>query len=251
MTDLFPAPRRSLLSLPFFVITLFLSLSCLRFNYFLAEISVVSDFHFHNPSLTAKFGTVVTFLFTGGLPIAFLCGVIVDKLRSNYAPEIEKLLKLKESDERNKAVMWNNARPAAIVMYIYAIATLVLSCLILIPVEAVYYVNFVFFLIMRGFLFTTNSITLFSLFPVAQFGTVFGVESALTGVITCLQYALLKLQPTYSNICALVIALLIFIPPTIIFIMSSKSLKRISRETVENAKPSSEISQLDESNNIS
>ena len=242
--------RRTLLSLPFFVVVFFQSFACLRLNYFLAEISVVSDFHFHNPDLTAKFGNVITFLFAGGLPIAFLCGVIVDKLRSKYAPEIEKLLKLEESDERNKAVMWNNARPAAIVMLIYAIATLVLSCLILIPIEAVYYVNFVFFLIMRGFLFTTNAITLFSLFPVAQFGTIYGLESVFAGIISCLQYAFFKLQPDHSNICALIFAVFIFISPSIIFIMSSKSLKNIPPENVEISKRSSDSSQVDEMSNI-
>ena len=207
---------------------LFASLAILRFNYFLAELSIVSDYHFRNPSLTTRFNNVITFASACGLPTAFLCGVVVDKLRSKCNKKLGRLLKQKESKERNEAIMWYNARPAAFSMFIFSVFTLILSCLIFIPYEEAYYINFVFFLLMRGFLFTTSTINVISLFPVSQFGTICGVESAVSGVVSCLQYAILKLPPTYADICLLIIALLTFIPPSIVIIMSSRSLKRIS-----------------------
>ena len=172
LTQVFPSPRKALFSLPFSMLVLFASLSALRYNYFHAELTLVSNYHFGNPSLTARFNTVVTFVCACGLPTAFLCGVVVNKLRRKYTQDIEKLLEGKVSRERNEAILWNNALPSAISMYICATFNLLLSCLILVPHEAAYYVNFVYFLLVRGFLFTTNMITFSPMIPVAHFGTV-------------------------------------------------------------------------------
>lgn len=245
LSEILPSPRQSLISLPFFVLTLFHSLSGLRYSYFLAELSVVSDFHFNNPSLTAQFNTILTFVFGCGLPVSFLCGVINDKLRSKFSSKLESLLETRKSSEALKAIQWYNARPAAISMYIYAVFALILSCLIFLPIEAAYYANFAFFLLMRGFYFTTNSITLFALFPLAQFGTVHGISSTISGVFACLQYALLKLHPTYADICALIVAVATFIPPSIIFIMSSKTLRKFPPNTEEVSKHSSDFSHFE------
>ena len=226
LSDIFPSARKALISLPFLVVLLFASLNVLRYNYFLAELSVVSDYHFKNPSLTARFNTVVTFASACGVPIAFLCGVVIDKLRSKYSPNIENLLKRNVSRERNEAILWNNALPSAISMYICAIFELLLSCLILVPYEAAYYVNFVFFILMRGFLFSTVMVNLFSIVPVAHFGTVYGIGTSIVGVFSCLQYALLKLSPTNADICVLVVATLSFIPPSVILTMALKTRRK-------------------------
>ena len=79
----------------------------------------------------------------------------------------------------------------------------------------------------------------------AQFGTMYGVGSAIAGVISCLQYALLKLYPTYADICALLVVVIAFIPPSIIFIMSSKTLKKIPPDPDDFAKDLSDSSQID------
>lgn len=230
LTEVFPSPRQSLKSLPFFVVVMYYCLGLLRFNFYLAELSVVADFHFKNQETTARLGTISTFVLAGGIPTAFLCGAVVDKLRSKCAPNIEELLKLESSNEKNRAIMWYNTRPAASSMFIFAVLTLIVSSLVFVPIEAVYYVNFVFFLLMRGFLFTTFSITVFSAFPVAQFGTIFGLCTTIAGVFSCAQFALLLLSPTQADICALVLTILLFIPPSIVFIMSSITLKRIPRD---------------------
>ena len=249
LTKVFPTPRKALISLPFVVLILFGSLSVLRYNYFLAELTIVSDYHFGNPSLTARFNTVVTFASACGLPIAFLCGVFVDKLRSKYTPDIESLLNQEESKERNEAILWYNALPAAISMFICSVFELILSCLIFIPYEAAYYVNFVFFILMRGFLFTTDMILILYLFPAAYFGTVYGVLATIAGVFSCLQYAILKLPPTNADICALVVAALTFIPPFVILTMALKARRKIRSDVEDNEKHPIDSNLSDEFNN--
>ena len=80
----------------------------------------------------------------------------------------------------------------------------------------------------------------------SQFETIYGVSSALTGIITCIQYSLLKMPPTYGDICALIVAVATFIPPSIIFIMSTKTLRKIPPDVEADGKNSIDSGQLDQ-----
>nr|CDS26848.1 solute carrier family 43 [Hymenolepis microstoma] len=233
LTEILPSPKRSMRSLSFLVALIFFSLGLFQFNFYLAEFSIVVDYYFGNPEISERLSSVFTFVLLGGVPAAFLCGAIVDKIRSVYKPNLEHLLALPAGYERNYAVMMYNSRPAAISMYIFAVLTVIMTSLQFIALEAAFYTNFVFFLLMRGFLFTTISITVMSAFPISQFGTIFGTTLTIGGVFSLIQYALILPKPYIANSIALILALLLFIPPSIVFVMSSKALKRLPNEDFE------------------
>ncbi|VDO02261.1 unnamed protein product [Rodentolepis nana] len=99
--------------------------------------------------------------------------------------------------------------------------------------EGAFYANFVFFLLMRGFLFSTFCITVISAFPLSQYGTILGAASTLSGIFALIQYGLILPKPKIANSIALILAFLLFIPPTIIYIMSSKALKKLPSDVFE------------------
>ncbi|VDO03682.1 unnamed protein product [Rodentolepis nana] len=227
ITEILPTPKRSMRSVTFLVALLFICLGLFQFNFYLAEFSILLDYYFDNPETTERLSSVFTFILLGGIPAAFLCGAIIDKIRSVHKPNLENLLALPSGYERNYAVLMYNSRPAAISMYIFAVLTVTVTSLQFIASEDAFYANFVVFLLMRGFLFTTFSITIITAFPLFQFGTIFGTTLTIGGIFSMIQYGLIQLNPKTANSIALILAFLLFIPPTIIYIMSSKALKKL------------------------
>ncbi|KAM3181521.1 hypothetical protein ACTXT7_014202 [Hymenolepis weldensis] len=57
---------------------------------------------------SACLSSIFPFVLLGGIPTAFHCGAVVDKLRSVYKSHPEHLLTLPEGYERNRVVMWFN-----------------------------------------------------------------------------------------------------------------------------------------------
>nr|CDS32733.1 solute carrier family 43 [Hymenolepis microstoma] len=225
LTELFPTRSKSLKSLPFIVATVFFSFALLRFTFFLAELTPAASAHFSDNTTVDRIGSILSYCLAGGIIAGLLCGTVIDKLRAVYKPKIEYLVGQIPSDERNKAVLWVKLRPMAFSMYIMASFSLIVSCLVFVPKEAVYYVNFVFFVLMRGFLFSSFSSSILAAFPIAQFGTLYGIGGSIAGAFSCLQYALLLPKPLIGNIIGLVIACVLFVPPTIILIKSISAMK--------------------------
>lgn len=225
LMELFPTRSKSLKSVPFIVSTAFFSFGLLRFTFFLAELTPAAHDHFNDNATVDRIGSILSYCLAGGIIAGLLCGTVIDKLRAVYKPKIAHLVSLEPSDERNKAVLWLKLRPMAFSMYIMATFSLIVSCLVFVPKEAVYYVNFVFFLLMRGFLFSSFSSSLIVAFPIAQFGTLYGIGGSIAGVFSCLQYALLLPKPMIGNIIGLVLTCLLFFPPTIILIKSLSTMK--------------------------
>lgn len=227
LTELFPTRYKSLKSVPFIVVTVFFSFALLRFSFFLAELTPTASDHFSDNATVDRIGSILSYCLAGGIIAGLLCGTVIDKLRAVFKPKIEHLVSLEPSDERNKAVLWLKLRPMAFSMYIMATFSLIVSCLIFVPKEAVYYVNFVFFVLMRGFLFSSFSSSLIAAFPVAQFGTLYGIGGSIAGAFSCLQYAFLLPKPMIGNIIGLVLACFLFIPPTIILIKSLSAMRHL------------------------
>ena len=199
----------------------------LRFTFFLAELTPAADAHFNNSDTTARIGSTLSYSLAGGIIAGLLCGTVIDKLRAVFRPKVAYLVNLEPSSDRNQALIWVKLRPMAISMYIMATFSLIVSCLVFVPIEQVYYANFFFLVIMRGFLFSTFSSSVMAAFPIAQFGTLYGIGGSIAGAFSCLQYALIVPPPVIGNSCALAIAVLLFVPPTIIIVMSIISMKRL------------------------
>ncbi|VDO10233.1 unnamed protein product [Rodentolepis nana] len=227
LTELFPTRAKSLKSVPFIVATAYFCFALLRFTFFLAELTPAANDHFTDNATVDRIGSILSYCLAGGIIAGLLCGTVIDKLRAVFKPKIERLVSLEPSDERNKAVLWLKLRPMAFSMYIMATFSLIVSCLVFVPKEAVYYVNFVFLVLMRGFLFSSFSSSLIAAFPINQFGTLYGIGGAIAGAFSCLQYALLIPKPMIGNITGLVLACLLFIPPTIILIKSLSAMKHV------------------------
>ncbi|VDM31343.1 unnamed protein product [Hydatigera taeniaeformis] len=227
LSELFETRRKSLKSLPFFVCTLFFALALLRFTFFLGELTPAANAHFNDSNITNRIASTLSFSLAGGILAGLLCGTVIDKLRAIYRPKIANVLSLEDSIERSYALLWIKLRPMAFSMYIMATFSLIVSCLVFVGKEEVYYVNFFFLVLMRGFLFSTFSSSIMAAFPIAQFGTLYGIGGSLAGVFSCLQYALLIPSPTIGNGCGLAIAVLLFIPPTVILFKSIACMKRI------------------------
>ncbi|KAH9286854.1 Solute carrier family 43 member 3 [Echinococcus granulosus] len=227
LSELFQTRLKSLRSLPFFVCTMYFALALLRFTFFLGELTPAANAHFQDSSTTDRIANTLSFSLAGGILAGLLCGTVIDKLRAIYRPKISHILSLEASHDRTQALLWIKLRPMAFSMYIMATFSLIVSCLVFVPVEEVYYVNFFFLVLMRGFLFSTFSSSVIAAFPIAQFGTLYGIGGSLAGAFSCLQYALLIPPPMIGNGCALAIAVLLFIPPTIILFKSLVCVRRI------------------------
>ena len=213
--------------MPFILATLFFCLALLRFSFFLAELTPAADAHFHDSTISARIGSTLSYSLAGGIIAGLICGSVIDQLRAVFRPKVSYLVNLEPSSDRNNALVWIKLRPMAISMYIMAIFSLIVSCLVFVPNEKVYYVNFFFLVVMRGFLFSSFSSSIISAFPIAQFGTLYGIGGTIAGAFSCLQYALLVPAPTIGNGCALAAAILLFIPPTVILFMSIIHMKRL------------------------
>ncbi|VDD74614.1 unnamed protein product [Mesocestoides corti] len=206
LTEIFPNRRKSLSSLPFIVAVIYFSLALLRFTFFLAELTPAADAHFNDTDTTARIGSTLSFALAGGILAGLACGSVIDKLRAVFRPKIRDLLSLEPSSDRDNALVWLKLRPMGYSMYIMASCALIVSCLVFVPMEEVYYVNFFFLVVMRGFLFSTFSSSILAAFPIAQFGTLYGIGGAIAGAFSCLQYAFLIPPPLIGNGCALALA---------------------------------------------
>lgn len=227
LSEIFQTRRKSLKSVPFFVCTVFFCLALLRFTFFLGELTPAANAHFNDSSTTNRIASTLSFSLAGGIIAGLLCGTVIDKLRAIYRPKIAQILSLEASNDRTNALLWIKLRPMAFSMYIMATFSLIVSCLVFVPKEEAYYANFFFLVLMRGFLFSTFSSSIIAAFPIAQFGTLYGIGGSIAGVFSCLQYALLLPSPTIGNACGLAIAVLLFIPPTIILFKSLACMRRI------------------------
>ncbi|KAL5967330.1 Solute carrier family 43 member 3 [Taenia solium] len=227
LSEIFQTRRQSLKSVPFFVCTTFFALALLRFTFFLGELTPAANAHFNDSSITNRIASTLSFSLAGGIVAGLLCGSVIDKLRAIYRPKIAYILSLEASNDRTNALLWIKLRPMAFSMYIMATFSLIVSCLVFVPKEEAYYANFFFLVLMRGFLFSTFSSSIIVAFPIAQFGTLYGIGGSIAGLFSCLQYALLVPSPVVGNGCGLAIAVLLFIPPTIILFKSLVCMKRI------------------------
>nr|CDS30179.1 solute carrier family 43 [Hymenolepis microstoma] len=219
----YPTALSSLRSFPFFMITCFFSFAMLRFTFFLAQFGFLTEYHFPTePSIRAHLAQVISFALAGGVIAGMACGATVDFLRARFNPMLNKSL----SVGANKAVFWLRLCPHAIAMLVVTFAATVLSCLVFLPFVQVYYVNYCFLVIMRGFLFSTISSFIMTAFPIEQFGTLYGISGTLAGAFSCIQYALLMADVRIANIvCFAFVLLMAFIPITVLS-LSSRMWKR-------------------------
>ncbi len=231
---MFPTRKRSLLSLPFIMATMFFSLALLRFTFYLAEITPAANYHFNDPDVTDRIGSTLSFTLVAGILAGLACGTVIDKLRAAFKPKVSRILALPRTPETDQALLWMKLRPMGFSMLIMTTFCLIVSSLVFVPVESVYYVNFVFLVLMRGFLFSTFSSSMMAAFPIAQFGTMYGIGGAIAGAFSCIQYALLLPIPPIGNGIALGMMFFLLVPPVCILVKSSICYKKVMRNvTVE------------------
>lgn len=227
LSELFPSRVSSLKSIPFVLAVLFFSIALLRFTFYLAEITPAVNFHFNDSSTTDRIGQTLSFTLAGGIIAGLLCGTVIDKLRAAFHGKISRILSMKRSPDMAQALLWMKLRPMGFSMLIMATFSTIVSCLVFVPNEYVYYVNFVFLVLMRGFLFSTFSSSIMAAFPIAQFGTLYGIGGSLAGAFSCIQYVLLLPIPPIGNGIALGLLVFLFVPPFFILIKSSLCYKKL------------------------
>ncbi|VDO12101.1 unnamed protein product [Rodentolepis nana] len=219
----YPTVLSSLRSFPFFMITCFFSVAMVRFTFFLTQFGFLTEYHFHTePSIRAHLAQVISFAMAGGFISGMACGATIDFLRARLNPMVNKSL----SVGANSAVFWLRLCPHAIAMLVVSVAATVLSCLVFQPYVQVYYVNYCFLVIMRGFLFSTISSFIMTAFPIEQFGTLYGISGTLAGAFSCIQYALLMVNVNTANLLCFVFVILMASVPITVLSLSSRLWKR-------------------------
>ncbi|VDK41715.1 unnamed protein product [Dibothriocephalus latus] len=164
-------------------------------------------------------------------------------MRAVVKPKISHLLKFERNEDIDKAILWLKLLPMSFSMLIMSTFAVLVSSLVFVANERVYYVNFFFLVITRGFLFSTFTSSMMAAFPVAQFGTLYGIGGAIAGAFSCLQYALLVPAPTIGNGIALGISILMFVPP-ITIIGKYLHIKKKAIQGASAAKEKDDISVL-------
>ncbi|VUZ42207.1 unnamed protein product [Hymenolepis diminuta] len=219
----YPTAISSLCSLPFFMITTFFSFGMVRFAFFLTQFGVLTEYQFpSDPSVRIHLAQILSFVLAGGIIAGMACGSTIDFLRARFNPLVNKALLI----GANKAVFWLRICPHAIALLVVTLAATVLSCLVFLPYVQVYYINYCFLVIMRGFLFSTISSFIMTAFPIELFGTLYGISGTLAGAFSCIQYALLMPDTTTANIICLAFMPLMAAVPITVLSLGSRSWKR-------------------------
>jgi len=155
---------------------------------------------------------IVGYLLMLGVFAAPLNGIIIDFVTK----------KLKSSNPNKKIL---NLKAFMVSMLVTCTLAIILSIMIVIPSV---YATFVFMLLTRGFIFGGNAAFLSIVFPIEQFGKLFGLTNFVAGFVFLLQYAItriaLSLDPKffYINIAILVVTFTSLVHPLAIFVTIRK-----------------------------
>lgn len=218
----FPSLLSCLRSLPFITTTGFFCLAMLRFTFYLAQFSILVNHHFTGDDGTVgRLGRILSFGLAAGVLASVACGSSIDYLRAIIHPRVQTALSL----DAHESVYWLNLCPHAAAMVIVTASAAVLSSLVFIASETVYYIGYVALILLRGFLFSTISSFIMTAFPIEQFGTLYGISGSLAGAFSCIQYGLITTTPEIGNIIAFFTVPLMAAVPATVFIKALTTWK--------------------------
>ncbi|XP_074649054.1 equilibrative nucleobase transporter 1-like [Tubulanus polymorphus] len=151
----------------------------LQFNYYMGTLNTMITDITNNDTYKVSFLTNV-------FSYILMCGIFFGPLEGLFLHLEKKRL------QRDNPSYYDQLRPAALPQALCSTLCLLLSVLVLIPVEKLLYLQFISLTIFRAFLYGMNSAFLFMAFPVEHFGRLFGVLMTVNGIIGALQYPLFK-----------------------------------------------------------
>ena len=196
----------------FWTNVLHFSLLSFRANMFVGTFQVWLK-GFASATEVSHFTDVVGYLLMLGVFAAPLNGFLIDLVTK----------KLKNSAISRRVL---NLKAFMVSMFVTCVLGVILSITIVIPTT---YASFVFMLLTRSFIFGGNAAFLSIVFPIEQFGKLFGVTNFAAGIVSLLQYPItlisLAVDPKYHyiNIALLIATTASLIHPLAIFITIRKS----------------------------
>ncbi|CAL8109279.1 unnamed protein product [Calicophoron daubneyi] len=215
----YPTLKSCICSCPFLLVTLYFSLSQVRFSYFLATLQAQLNYAFSDPTIVNEM-LVTAIAFTGcGILMGPVSGLLMDFCRLKTQQRIRRILEEPQVKTNLEKIYWIHVSALAIPVTILATSSLTISCLVFVTgSKVVYYVAFLVFLLFRSLLFSTVANMLLISFPIENYGLTYGILCLTGGVFSALQFALKQAPILVSNGICLLISILSFIPPTILFI---------------------------------
>ncbi|XP_074642918.1 equilibrative nucleobase transporter 1-like [Tubulanus polymorphus] len=152
----------------------------LQFFYYMGTLNpMLTRFTKNDVDKVSFFTNIFSYILLGGIFLGPLEGLFL---------HLEK-----KRLHRDNPNYYDQIRPAALPQAFCSFVCLLLSVLVLIPVEGLLYVQFICLVVFRAFLFGLSAAFLFMAFPVEHFGRLFGSLRIINGgIIGMLQYPLFK-----------------------------------------------------------
>ncbi|KAL3888936.1 hypothetical protein ACJMK2_001296 [Sinanodonta woodiana] len=155
--------------------------------------------------MVSQFTNICFYIMMGGLLSSFLTGVVYDWQKRCFA--------------YSRSSLRQNIMPAVLPLSIVSSLAVLLSVLVLIPVQSLLYLIFIIMTLFRSFLYSMAAAFLSAMFPSGYFGLLYGIMILCGGVFGLLQFAFFTWAETYveahrhTDIFLLCLVLVSFIHP--------------------------------------
>ncbi|TNN12499.1 Solute carrier family 43 member 3 [Schistosoma japonicum] len=223
LDERFPSLKSCILSLPYMMINIWFTFGLFRFSFYLSHLTkhINGMFSDDQPLADHLLQTSSAFFMSSFL-LSPITGLVIDFSLQRARTNIKNMLTTKRD-----SVSPDNLYYALIVglvpgQYIMASFAVLLSLMMYIDNHIACYAGFVFLVVVRSFLFSCFISFLLSAFPVRYFGTLNGISSAVSGLLSLMQNLFITTSRSTDNIVTLILSCVIFITPTVFLVKSKK-----------------------------
>ncbi|KAL3888287.1 hypothetical protein ACJMK2_000658 [Sinanodonta woodiana] len=171
--------------------------------------------------MVSHFTNICFYIMMGGLMSSFLTGVVYDWQKRCFAS--------------SRSSLRQNLMPAVLPLTIVSFLAVLLSALVLVPVQSLLYLIFIILTLFRSFLYSMAAAFLSAMFPSEYFGLLYGIMILCGGVFGFVQFALFTWAETYveaprhTDIFLLCLVLVSFLHPLYQWYRCSRAEKELTQ----------------------
>ncbi|VDP53941.1 unnamed protein product [Schistosoma margrebowiei] len=218
----YPSLLSCVISLPYLLINLWFTLGLFRFSFYLSHLAKhINDAYSDDKPTADHLLSISSAFFMSSFLLSPVTGLMIDFCLKRARTGIKNML-TNERDLANPDKMYYTLTLGLVPgQGLLALSAVALSAMMFIPSPIASYASFVFLVVLRSLLFSCFISFLLSAFPIRYFGTLNGITSAVSGLISLSTNAFLRTSRSTDNYATMAISIGIFIVP-IIFLIKSR-----------------------------
>ncbi|CAH8522698.1 unnamed protein product [Schistosoma rodhaini] len=219
----YPSLLSCVFSLPYLLINLWFTLGLFRFSFYLSHLAKhINDMYSDDKPLAAHLLSISSAFFMSSFLLSPVTGLMIDFCLKRARTGIQNML-TKGRDLAMPDKMYYTLTLGLVPgLGLLAVSAVALSAMMFIPNYIATYASFVFLVVLRSLLFSCFISFLLSAFPIRYFGTLNGITSAVSGLISLSQNAFHQTSRSIDNFVTMAISIGIFIAPIIFMIKARK-----------------------------